>query len=262
VKKRINAPTVLGVLVTTAMVVLTGCSSAEVSATPTLADLSDVENLPDSLALATPVNDLTSVDNEGSTSIELDDLQSALAASSDLSTEEITGLLLMREEEKLAHDVYTVLYEAWNLRIFENIASSEQTHTDAVKALLDAYGILDPAAGEAIGEFVNADLQALYDELVTQGSQSLGEALKVGAAIEEIDILDLEEQLAHTDNADIRAVYENLMKGSRNHLRSFTSTLKQQTGEIYEPQYLSADVYQSIVGSAIETGSRGNRNRN
>ncbi|MGD8815467.1 MAG: DUF2202 domain-containing protein, partial [Anaerolineales bacterium] len=142
----------------------------------------------------------------------------------------------------------------------QNIANSEQSHTDAVKVLLDAYGLADPAVGKAPGEFVNADLQDLYDQLIDQGAQSLSDALKVGAAIEEIDILDIEAYLAQTENPDIRRVYENLIKGSRNHLRSFVSTLNRQTGETYEPQYLSVDLYQSIVGSAMETG--GNRQGN
>lgn len=185
----------------------------------------------------------------------------APAASGPLTEEEISGLLYMREEEKLAHDVYVVMYQTWGVNVFQNIANSEQTHTDAVKALLDTYGLPDPAAGNALGEFTNPDLQALYDQLIAQGSQSLSDALKVGAAIEEIDILDLEAHLAQTENTSLQQVYNNLMKGSRNHLRSFVSTLSQQTGETYQPQYLSAAVYQSIVGSTIESGGRGNGKR-
>lgn len=100
------------------------------------------------------------------------------------------GLTYVREEEKLARDVYLFLYDMWGLQVFQNIADSEQTHTDAVKTLLDAYGLTDPAAATQPGEFVNPDLQALYNQLTAQGSLSLADALKVGAAIEEIDILD------------------------------------------------------------------------
>lgn len=184
---------------------------------------------------------------------------SDLAASSGLTDVEISGLIFMREEEKLARDVYLTLYDFWNLNIFRNIASSEQTHTDAVKDLLVQYGISDPVSTDEIGVFANADLQALYDQLVDQGSQSLSDALHVGAAIEEIDILDLEEYIAQTDNPDIHLVYENLMKGSRNHLRSFVSTISQQTGITYAPQYLSEEVYLEIVGTGIESGGQGGR---
>ena len=158
----------------------------------------------------------------------------------------------MREEEKLARDVYLTLGDEWTFPIFQNTARSEQTHMDSVKTLLGRYGLDDPAANNEVGVFTNPDLQALYDQLVEQGSQSLGDALKVGAAIEEIDILDLEEYLAQTDRADIQRVYENLLRGSRSHLRAFTSTLEAQTGEIYQPQYLTQEEYDAIAGSGVE----------
>ncbi len=61
-----------------------------------------------------------------------------------LSQEEIDDLVYLREEEKLARDVYLHLYNTWGQWIFENIAASEQQHMDAVKTLLDRYGIHDP----------------------------------------------------------------------------------------------------------------------
>ena len=198
-----------------------------------------------------PVTDLTAVDADGNTSINPGDVQANLVVTGELSQDEIDSLLFMREEEKLAHDVYIALYEQWGLRIFQNIANSEQAHTEAVKTLLEAYGLDDPAAGTATGVFINPDLQDLYDQLTVQGSQSLGDALLVGAAIEEIDILDLENALEQTENPDIQMVYQNLLKGSYNHLRAFTSNFARQTGETYQPQYLSLGEYESIVGSNI-----------
>ena len=129
-----------------------------------------------------------------------------------------------RKEEKLAHDVYVTLHDLWGLRVFSNIAASEKQHTAAVATLLSRYGVSDPAAGNAVGEFTDPVLQKLYDELIAQGSTSVAAALKVGAAIEEIDILDLQERVAATTNADIVRVYGNLTAGSENHLRAFTGT--------------------------------------
>jgi hypothetical protein len=175
----------------------------------------------------------------------------------ELTSDESAGLLFMREEEKLAHDVYLFLFNQWGVNIFQNIAKSEQTHTDSVKTLLDYYSLSDPAAGKAAGEFTNPTLQGLYDQLTAQGSQSLADAIKVGGAIEEIDILDLQKQTALTTHADIQLVYQNLEKGSRNHLRSFSNTLAKQTGETYQPQYLTSEAYQAIIGTASETGDNG-----
>jgi hypothetical protein len=174
---------------------------------------------------------------------------------SDLNADESASLLFMREEEKLARDVYNTLSATWGIQTFSNIASSEQMHMDEIKLLLDRYALTDPAL--APGQFTNPDLQALYTKLVAQGNLSIGDALKVGAAIEEIDIRDLQTRMAQSDNADIQQVYTNLMNGSYNHLRSFTSVLLTQTGETYQPQYLSAEQYQTIISSTNGNGGQG-----
>ena len=166
---------------------------------------------------------------------------------SDLSADEAAALLFMREEEKLARDVYNTLSVTWGIQSFSNIASSEQMHMDEIKVLLDRYALTDPALGA--GQFTNPDLQALYNQLVAQGNLSVGDALKVGAAIEEIDIRDLQTQMSKTDNADVQQAYTNLMNGSYNHLQAFTSNLLTQTGETYVPQYLTAEQYQTIITS-------------
>ena len=178
------------------------------------------------------------------------------AVPGDLSADESAVLLFMREEEKLAHDVYAVFYTQWGLPVFQNISQSEQTHTESVQALLDSYGLADPASSE-LGVFTDPNLQALYNDLVARGSQSLAEAIKVGAAIEEIDILDLEERLAQTDNADIQQVFSNLMNGSNNHLQAFVSKLSTQTGENYQPQYLSVEAFQAIISAGVESNGNG-----
>jgi hypothetical protein len=198
--------------------------------------------------------DFTVVDANGTTSINVSILRSALPQMpmGNLSDAEKDGILYMREEEKLAHDAYLTLYEKWNLRIFNNIARSEQTHMDAVKTLIDTYGIEDPALNET-GVFTNSELQGLYYTLVDRGNNSLQYALEVGAAIEELDILDLKGYIAETDKADLTVVYENLMKGSRNHLRAFVSTLERRGFE-YTPQYLNQTEYDAIISSPIEQG--------
>jgi hypothetical protein len=109
----------------------------------------------------------------------------------DLSAEEEIGLTKMREEEKLARDVYQVLYEKWGAQVFGNITQSEQRHMDAIKALLDKYNLPDPVTDPSVGAFTSPEMQELYEKLVAQGEQSLVEALKVGATIEDLDLYDL-----------------------------------------------------------------------
>ena len=197
------------------------------------------------------------VTEEEATFVDVGDLWSAISQipAGELSEAEKEGILYMREEEKLARDVYLRLYEIWGLQIFRNIADSEQTHMDAVKLLISRYNLEDPAPSE-VGKFSNLTLQELYYQLVELGSKSLEDALKVGAMIEEIDIVDLKRHINVTDNQDIILVYENLMKGSRNHLRAFVSQLESR-GVEYVPQYLSPEEYQAIISTPIETGNVG-----
>lgn len=177
-----------------------------------------------------------------------------------LSPEEAAGLTYMREEEKLARDVYLTLYKAWGPPVFQNIAGSEEAHMNSVLLLLDQYGLPDPVAEKGVGEFADPEFQELYGQLTAQGRLSLAEALKVGAQIEELDIVDLQQRLAQTDNEYIVQVYSNLLKGSENHLGAFVSNLERQTGEVYQPVYLDQDNYQAIISSAARGGGNGNGN--
>ena len=54
-----------------------------------------------------------------------------------LSQTEINDLKFLREEEKLAHDVYLFSFEKYQINIFNSISQSEQTHTESVLALLN-----------------------------------------------------------------------------------------------------------------------------
>jgi hypothetical protein len=176
----------------------------------------------------------------------------------DLSEEEIEGLLFMLEEEKLARDIYRTLYDLWGHATFANIARAEQMHMDAVRTLLERYDVEAPA-DDGVGEFTNSDLQELYDSLAAQGSESLVSALRVGALIEEIDILDLEAYIAKTDAADLIRVYENLLRGSQNHLRAFSAAVARQTGEAYEPQRMGEGAYEAATEGTPGFGGRGQR---
>lgn len=171
----------------------------------------------------------------------------------DVSTQERTSLLHMYEEEKLARDVYLTLQEKWKPRIFQNIAQSEQRHMEAVKRLLEKYFIPLPVEHDTVGYFSKPEIQNLYYDLTSEGGLSLEKALRVGATIEDLDIYDLIEYLNEADNTDIRTVYQNLMKGSRNHLRAFGHQLE-NLGLDYEAQYLSQTEVEDILNSPMERG--------
>jgi hypothetical protein len=184
-----------------------------------------------------------------------------VAPAAELTPEEAADLAYMREEEKVAQDVYLAFHEQWSLPVFANIAAAEATHMAAVGALLDRYGLADPAAGHPAGVFDDPALQALYDDLVAQGSQSLAAALYVGTIIEEVDILDLEESIARTGQADIKLVYQNLLRGSGNHLRAFVGQWERVTGDTFAPQYLDQAAYEAIMATQSGNGRGGRAGR-
>jgi len=180
------------------------------------------------------------------------------ASSLDTSTLDATEteyLVYMREEEKLARDVYITFFETWSLPVFDNISDSEETHTTQVEDMLEKYRVPDPVVDDTVGVFVNPDLASLYTTLVGQGYASSLAALYVGAAIEELDMIDLQEAIDASDNADVRQLYENLMSGSRNHLRAFVGQIE-DLGIVYEAQYLTQEEVDLIVDSPVERGNR------
>jgi len=167
-----------------------------------------------------------------------------------LSAQEIEDLQFMKEEEKLARDVYLYSYDLYGQKIFKNISNSEQSHMNSVTVILEKYSVQDLSL-EARGEFSNMILQGLYDDLISLALKSLEDALIVGATIEDLDINDLNNVILNTSHEDIESMYELLNCGSRNHIRSFTNNLENLGGS-YAPQFISLDDYNSIVNSMNE----------
>jgi len=171
-----------------------------------------------------------------------------------LNADELNSLQLMREEEKLARDVYTTLYAKWKVNVFTNISSSEQQHTDAVLTLINKYNLSDPVVSSVVGVFSDPELQNLYNQLVAQGNLSVLDAYKVGATIEDLDIFDLEEALSKSDNQDIKYTFDLLTMGSRNHMRSFYGQIV-GLGGTYSAQFITQAELEAIVTSPREKGS-------
>ncbi len=174
-----------------------------------------------------------------------------------LTNEEKVGIQLMREEEKLANDVYQFLNEKWELPIFSNILHAETRHFNAIGFLIENFELEDLAKKEA-GKFQNEELQNLYDSLTKKGSESLVTALEVGAFIEEVDIQDLQQLVNSTSNETIKNTYQNLLRASGNHLRAFTSQLANRDNN-YSPVVLTEKEYLTILETPHQMGG-GNGN--
>lgn len=163
---------------------------------------------------------------------------------------EINDLKFLREEEKLARDVYLFSYGIYELQIFKNISKSEQQHMNSVLKLLISYNLDDPAS-ETIGVFNNPELQSIYNNLIEKSKKSLLDALEVGNIIEDLDINDIALNEKRTSKFDILNVYSSLKCGSRNHLRNFNNQLLSNGGS-YSPNFISEEAFNSIINSENE----------
>ncbi len=151
-------------------------------------------------------------------------LSGFVSTASAITAADAATILFIKQEEKLARDVYQVMYAKWGHTTFQNIAAAEQQHMDAMDGLIARYGLTDTTPAEA-GKFTYPELQALYDELIASGSQSLEQALQAGVLIELTDIADIQAALDATKELPIRRVLTNLQNASRNHLSAFNTAL-------------------------------------
>ena len=172
-----------------------------------------------------------------------------------LTQQEKDAIVYMREEEKLARDVYDSMYVKWGGNPFGNIRHSEQVHMDRMKTLITTYQLQDPVkqTGDLPGKFLSSLMQQYYNDLAATGSQSLTAALKVGAKIEELDIADLEERIQQTQQEDIINAFGFLKMASYNHLRAFVRRLKME-GISYEPVILNKAAFNKILESENRKG--------
>lgn len=166
-----------------------------------------------------------------------------------LTAADKAALLFMLEEEKLARDTYIYLNNLWSINQFANIKNSEQTHMNAIANLLTKNEIAYTVLPE--GKFENEDLQKLYNQFVIDGKVDKINAFKIGATIEDLDIVDLQKLMDATQNTDITSIFKSLQCGSRNHLRSFIKGLENVGGN-YAPQFLAQTDYDTIISSSNE----------
>jgi len=180
-------------------------------------------------------------------------------------------LFFMREEEKLARDVYQTLGTMYpDSAIFGNIDDSEQIHMTAVKSMIEKYGYEDPNTNDNVGAYTGEDFgwyfTEKYNQLVERASASELEALYVGAFIEELDMMDINQcpqvivdtdngindvsecGKVYTDKADIQRLYSSLLDGSDSHLEGYVNNIEKIIGEgNYQAQVLSQEMVDAIL---------------
>ena len=172
----------------------------------------------------------------------------AIGDPGNLTDDEKAGLMEMREEEKLAHDVYVKFYSMHKIPTFNNISNSEAAHQKAVLYLIDLFKLKDPSKSNE-GEFTIENFSDLYNKLVDQDSINAAETLKAKTFIKEHDINDLIRLIEKTQNTNIKRVYTNLLNASKIHLKAFSNVLFLRYKETYKPLILSEEIYNEILSA-------------
>jgi hypothetical protein len=149
------------------------------------------------------------------------DLLTITAAKGTLTDAQRTTLASLAQEEQLAHDLYAAFADRYDAAIFDRIATAEQRHLDALRQLMQRYGVTDPTAGKAAGQFTDPAVRATYDRLLAEGAKSQAAALGVGKQVEQTDVDDLQRALTGLSAPDAQQVYTHLVAASRQHLTAF-----------------------------------------
>lgn len=172
-----------------------------------------------------------------------------------LSIREKSAILLLREEEKFAHDIFSEMYAKWRVPSFENIRNSEERHMDAVLCLIEKYNLQDPTDGRLTGEFKNQELADLYKKIAKKAGLSRADAFAVAAMVAVWDISDLTDLENDINNKDLLSVISELKRSGRNHLRVMNRNLEAQ-GKIFSPVSIDKKIYKNIVTSVKEPGGK------
>ncbi|MPM76674.1 hypothetical protein SDC9_123673 [bioreactor metagenome] len=167
----------------------------------------------------------------GTAALSLGLVPLAAADPGTLSENESAELSFMREEERLARDLYQAFADKYDgARPFSMIVKAEQKHHDAVGTLMTRYDVADSSAGLPAGDYAFDALDELYQTWYAQGSASIEAAYQVGVDLETRDIADLKEAIAAATQDDVKATLERLLSGSENHLAAFEKAVDGQVG--------------------------------
>jgi hypothetical protein len=150
----------------------------------------------------------------------------AVQAATSATTTGLTNAQLteMREEERVARDLYTQLGRSSGEAIFTRIAAAEQRHLDAVERLMSSQGMDPDAAGTTVGRYAVPDLQSAYNRWLAAGRASDQAAYKVGVELEKQDIAELKALRVASGTTGARVV-QALRTGSEHHLAAFTKAV-------------------------------------
>lgn len=196
---------------------------------------------------------ILNVDADGISTLTRASVAPVLTVTDSLSADEIEFQFALREDEKMARDLYTVFAAKYSTAPqIDRIAAAENSHIACVEAVLDYYEISYPAMTAAAGLFEDAKRQAIYNELADK-SGTLLEVYATMAAVEEESVSAYKSVQSEITNENIALVITNMIKASSNHLKAAVCQII-AGGGTYTPLYLSAEEFGTIVNLPYQNG--------
>ncbi|HIP34154.1 MAG TPA: DUF2202 domain-containing protein [Bacteroidia bacterium] len=167
----------------------------------------------------------------------------------ELTESEKKAIIHMREEEKMARDIYRTLSKTTDSKVFVNIPISENKHMDVFHQLIDRYDLADPVIDEAnIGTFTDPEFTKLFNTLVEKGKLSDKDAYEAGLMVEDLNMYNLLKYSSETEKADLKLAYDTLFKQSRHHMAAFNRQLEKVGGK-YTPTYITMEQFEEAINS-------------
>ena len=164
---------------------------------------------------------------------------SGAALDQELTVEEMLTYAI--EDEYMAQGEYNAILDEYGaVNIYNNIVKAEKFHIEALTSFLVAKGLTVPVN--------DAETRVVLPE-------SLQKSYEIGIEAEINNIKMYEQFLKEDLSADVRYVFENLMKASKNHLNAFENAVD---GNIGSGNGTNAKMgQQNKDGSGLKGGNSG-----
>lgn len=157
-------------------------------------------------------------------------------------------VLYLIEQEKLAHDLYSVLDTIWVTEIFNRLSGDERNHMEKLNAVaVDFMMVVPNHFNEYLpGQYINENLRHLYHDLLLDANLSLEDAYRTCANLEERKILDLRAALKQPNFELETLTYKALLIGAEDNFKLFLRALLEMNAG-YQPIHFSNSEFEALT---------------
>ncbi len=112
-----------------------------------------------------------------------------------LTQDQINDLEDLYEYEKLKKDVYSTFDDIWDSDDLKELEKSAEDSMDDIEKIFDENDLELPVLSDGTGVFENQELEDTYDSIITDGENSLEDAITESFNLDNNDFKSLEDIL-------------------------------------------------------------------